>query len=196
MMTRLMQILTLNLFCWLCTTHLHSQAFCALRDPLQTIRTSFPEADGFASSVVTFSPKQAAALTSESGLSVDPREFGQHTIYSVTRQGKLLGYAQSRSELSDWGIAEIVCTFTSDLKVLDFHFQRCREPNRASVESDSFRTLVRGRTEAELVLVLKTLESGSSKTRESGDLLATVVKALIKSAIVHRLSFSRSADLP
>ena len=53
-------------------------------------------------------------------------ELGQHTLYVPVEDGSPLGYIQIRSELTEWGLAEIVWALNIRREVVDFRFQRCR----------------------------------------------------------------------
>lgn len=126
------------------------QAYCSLRDPNRIIQEIFPDATGFRSFLRKVTPKHAETLKSELPIDFDSREFTTHTLYAVHKNGRILGYVQSRTEEAEWGLAEIIWVLDAELKLSTFRFQRCRSRWKTKVEGDSLQTALRGRSAVEL----------------------------------------------
>ena len=138
------------------------QAFCALRDPNKIIGELFPGFSQFKSITLTVGKPEVDAIQKATGLKCDAREFGRHRLYPIFQDGTLQGFVQSRSEIVDWGIAEIVIGTSLDGKLTGFRFQRCRSRHRKAAESESVQKILRQLTQEELIL-----SSTNHKYRES-----------------------------
>ena len=127
------------------------QAFCALRDPNMIIGELFPDFSQFKSITVTVGKTEVEAIEKATGLKCDAREFGRHRLYAIFKEGNLEGFVQSRSEIVDWGIAEIVIATGADGQTRGFRFQRCRSRHRNAAEADSVQNILRQMTSSELI---------------------------------------------
>ena len=65
-----------------------------------------------------------------------------------------------RSEESRWGLVEVAWALDSELRVVDYRFQRARSPSRRRLERSGFRAQLAGRTASDLRVLLT--EDGSS----------------------------------
>ena len=130
------------------------QAFCALRDPNRMIGELFPSFSQFKSITVTIGKTEVEAIEKATGLKCDPREFGRHRLYAIFKEGNLKGFVQSRSEIVDWGIAEIVIATDTDGQLKGFLFQRCRSRHRNAAEADSVQDILRQLTSNELISIV------------------------------------------
>ena len=81
-------------------------------------------------------------------------EMGQHTLYVPVDGGEALGYIQTRSELTEWGLAEIVWALNTRREVVDFRFQRCRGRACKTVLDKGLLDLLQGRDQAALIELL------------------------------------------
>ena len=138
-------ILGLVVLMALSATNVHA-AFCALRDPVGTIKTLFPESTGHKSVVKLVGEAQRQAVSRK----LPPNtlhfsELGQHTLYVVFADSQPLGYVHVRSEESRWGLVEVAWAMDTKLRVKDFRFQRCRSRARRHLETDEFRAQLQGR---------------------------------------------------
>ena len=127
------------------------QAFCALRDPNMIIGELFPNFSRFKSISVTIGKAEVEAIEEATGLKCDPREFGSHRLYAIFKEGNLEGFVQSRSEIVDWGIAEIIIATGADGQMRGFRFQRCRSRHRNAAEADSVQNILRQLNSNELI---------------------------------------------
>ena len=127
------------------------QAFCALRDPNMIIGELFPNFSRFKSISVTIGKAEVEAIVEATGLKCDPREFGSHRLYAIFKEGNLEGFVQSRSEIVDWGIAEIIIATGADGQMRGFRFQRCRSRHRNAAEADSVQNILRQLNSSELI---------------------------------------------
>lgn len=135
----------ISLLLMLLPSSVMAQAFCALRDPAESIKKLYPEHSSYRSSVKTIDESVRQQVSER----VPPHalhfsELGRHTLYTVYQGDEALGYVHVRSEQSEWGLVEIAWAIDKDLKVKDFTFQRCRNRFKAAVESDSFKNQLRG----------------------------------------------------
>ncbi len=127
------------------------QAFCALRDPNRMIGELFPSFNQFKSITVTVGQTEVEAIEKATGLKCDAREFGRHRLYAIFKEGNLEGFVQSRSEIVDWGIAEIIIATDRDGQLRGFRFQRCRSRYRNAAEAESVQDILRQLTSNELI---------------------------------------------
>ncbi len=93
-----------------------------------------------------FSKESAEKLRQRHQLEFDIRELGTHDIYAVFDQKTFRGVAHSRTEQADYGLAEVIVATDENLKLKDFSFQRCRSRYRKQFESESIRSVFRGKT--------------------------------------------------
>ncbi|MGB0579195.1 MAG: hypothetical protein ACPGVU_05780 [Limisphaerales bacterium] len=127
-----------------------AQAFCSLRDPNSYVRQFFPESTTYKSVVRKVSREMAHRLTADKGVEFDPREFGNHTLYVVYQDKTVVGFLQAHSEVVDWGLAEVVWATDNEGKLKRFAFQRCRSPQRRSVDVDKVQDVFKGLSETDL----------------------------------------------
>ena len=57
-----------------------AQAYCALRDPVQTIYQLYPAATSYRSIVATVGEARRSDIASKSGLTLHHSELGRHTL--------------------------------------------------------------------------------------------------------------------
>ncbi len=151
MMTRLSILSFLALLAVSWTSEAHGQAYCSLRDPNRIIQEIFPSATGFRSHLRKVTPEHARTLKLELPIEFDSREFTTHTMYAVHQKDTLLGYVQSRTEESDWGLAEIIWILDADLKLATFRFQRCRSRWKSEIETGALQQALKGLSEDDLL---------------------------------------------
>ena len=127
-------------------------AFCALRDPVQQIKTLYPNYVAYESEVRNIKAAQANARLSETGLPVflHAKEIGKHTLFYILGQQDLLGFVHVRSEPGDWGLVEIAWALNPQGEIVDYTFQRCRGGYCAEAESRVFRDYFKGLSTAGL----------------------------------------------
>ncbi len=133
-----------------------AQAYCALRDPVSQIYSVCPEADNYRSVVRTIDESAREAITTRVPYPMHFTELGRHTLYVGIEGRRPVGLVQARSERSRWGLVEVIWSFDLDLRVADFALQRCRarSADRKEIESDAFKSLVRGRSFDELLTLV------------------------------------------
>ncbi len=127
------------------------QAFCALRDPNRIIGELFPDFSQFKSITAIIGKPEVEAIEKATGLKCDPREFGSHRLYAVFNEGGLEGFVQSRSEIVDWGIAEIIIATDTKSNLKGFRFQRCRSRYREAAEADIVQEFLKRLSSDELI---------------------------------------------
>ena len=127
-------------------------AFCALRDPVQQIKTFYPNYVAYESEVRNIKAAQANARLSETGLPVflHAKEIGKHTLFYIRGEQDLLGFVHVRSEPGDWGLVEIAWALNPQGEIVDYTFQRCRGGYCAEAESRVFRDYFKGLSTAGL----------------------------------------------
>ncbi len=131
------------------------QAYCALRDPVETIALLAPEATHHKSIVrVIDEGLRQAVRTQLPPNTLHFGELGRHTLYVVFEDDAPSGFVHVRSEESEWGLVEVAWLMDMNLRVRDFRFQRCRDRQRRVIEGDMFRSQLRGMDFASLRQVL------------------------------------------
>lgn len=172
-------------------------AFCSLRDPVETIQKLYPESTSFKSSVKVIDESirdQVQTLLPPNTLHFS--ELGKHTLYIAFKGKDPLGYVHVRSEESDWGLVEIAWAITLDMEVRDFKFQRCRSRQKRTIEDESFRTQLRGRTFDEFTHMLmpdgKSLNPEKISVKPKAKSLAEIVIICgMKTLLVTRLAWEK-----
>jgi hypothetical protein len=129
-------------------------AYCALRDPDRQIQELYPDATGHLSRVAMVDSLLRDELFSALPFDLHAREVGRHTLYVVLEGARSVGLVHVRTEASQWGLMEVVWSLSSDLRVNDFRFQRCRGPACSNAEASNLRELLAGRSAPELMSLL------------------------------------------
>ena len=128
--------------------------YCSLRDPSHQIYDMYPTATGYRSVVREINNETQVAVGQQIPFPLLQGELGQHTLYVPVEGGDPLGYIQIRSELTEWGLAEIVWALNIQREVVDFRFQRCRGRACDSVLQKGLAELIEGLDQAELIALL------------------------------------------
>ncbi|MEM7247597.1 MAG: hypothetical protein AAF533_19830 [Acidobacteriota bacterium] len=170
-------------------TPAHSQAYCALRDPVREIHELYPEATDYRSLVRTVG--DAARRQVETTLSFQPHfnELGRHTLYAVLDDIQPLGLVHVRSEKGRWGLVEMAWALDFDLRIVDFRLQRCRDPARRTIEADAFRQQIMGKRLDEIAQLL-TPDGDAIETdrldvpERARPLAAAVLRCALKTSVV------------
>ena len=126
------------------------QAYCALRDPVTSIYDLFPQADGYRSIVKVVGNAARASIREQLALDLHFNELGQHTVYVALRDGQPLGIVHARSEKGRWGLTEIAWALSLDLDVMDYRFQRSRNPRRSELQGSQLSDRLKGADVADL----------------------------------------------
>ncbi len=169
------------------------QAFCALRDPNRIIGELFPDFSQFKSITVTIGKTEVEAIEKATGLKCDAREFGRHRLYAIFKEGSLKGFVQSRSEIVDWGIAEIVIATGADGQMRGFRFQRCRSRYRNAAEADSVQDILRRLTSDELISFVndekarQSLREQASLSKKVDPLLKGILSGVAKMQVLMQI---------
>ena len=128
--------------------------YCSLRDPSHQIYDMYPSATGYRSVVREINNETQVAVDRKIPFPLLQGELGQHTLYVPVEGSDPLGYIQIRSELTEWGLAEIVWALNLQREVVDFRFQRCRGHACKSVLDKGLRELLQGLDQADLIALL------------------------------------------
>ncbi len=153
--------------------------YCSLRDPSHQIYDMYPSATGYRSVVRDINTEIQVAVDRRIPFPLLQGELGQHTLYVPVDSGDPLGYIQIRSELTEWGLAEIVWALNVQREVVDFRFQRCRGQACKSVLKKGLPEFLRGLDQAALIELLD--EQGqlqdlpNASMNENERMLASVV---------------------
>lgn len=145
----------------------HSQAYCALRDPVTQIYKICPKATAYRSIVRTVDETARDAIVNRVPYPMHFTELGRHTLYVGLNEQRPIRLVQSRSERSRYGLVEVVWSFDLNLRVTRFMLQRCRAPetDKQTIRNKAFKQLVAGRSGDELIALLS--EDGKSLTPEA-----------------------------
>ena len=124
----------------------NAEAFCALRDPVNSIYQLYPNATSYRSIVRTVNQQtREHIITHLPNFNLHFSEMGRHTLYVAIQNGIEIGYVHVRSEQSQWGLVEVAWALNLDLSVKDFVFQRARNPSRKYLETPDFKSQLIGR---------------------------------------------------
>ncbi len=153
--------------------------YCSLRDPSHQIYEMYPTATGYRSVVGDINNETQVTVGEQIPFPLLHGEMGQHTLYVPVDSGDPLGYIQIRSELTEWGMAEIVWALSLQREVVDFRFQRCRGRACSSVLDKGLRELIQGLDQDALIALLddqgQLQESLAATMNEDERMLASVV---------------------
>lgn len=128
--------------------------YCSLRDPSHQIYEMYPTATGYRSVVREINNETQVAVDKQIPFSLQQGELGQHTLYVPVDSDDPLGYIQIRSELTEWGLAEIVWALNIQREVVDFRFQRCRGRACKTVLENGLREMIQGLNQTALIALL------------------------------------------
>ena len=171
-------------------TDVRAVAYCALRDPVNTIYEFFPEADNYRSGVETIGRDTRAEILKQTDLPLHFNEIGRHTLYIAQLGSETLGFVHARSEMGSWGLVEFAWAINPDLTVRDVRVQRTRDPAllRGDVLED-LKTRVVGRNLDELkqALAVRDLAPVGDDDR---DLLGSMLRSAIKTLSVTSLTWA------
>jgi hypothetical protein len=158
-------------------------AYCALRDPAAAIQQLFPGRTTYRTFVETIGRNIRPTLAAKLPFDIHFDEFGRHSFYAIFRDERPEGFVQARSELGQWGLAEIVWALDLDLKILDFVFQRNRDPAARYVEASDFKDILRGRGVDELAALLAQVELGQPAELGLPEKAVPLARTVIESAM-------------
>ncbi len=150
-MKNIIRLLSIYLVLFSISESALAEAYCALRDPVETINRLYPSSTSYKSIVKVINEDVRRTV----GQTLPPNslhfsELGKHTLYVVMQSDQPLGYVHVRSEQSEWGLVEIAWAINLDLTARDFRFQRCRSRYKNIVEHSDFRTQLIGRNYRQL----------------------------------------------
>ncbi len=182
------------------TTPPAEAAFCALRDPVETISQLFPQFTSHRSVIRVVGEEQRQAISDL----LPPNtlhfsELGQHTLYVVFEDQTPLGFLHVRSEESEWGLVEVAWALTTDLKVIDFHLQRCRCSTKRMIEAPAFRNQLIGKNYLEMKALLSAdglglNEKNISVSKRAKPLAAVVLRCALKTMLVTELAWAEEVS--
>ena len=173
----------LALCCLLGSTQALAVAYCALRDPVNTIYGLFPEADGYRTSVRTVGRNERSQILSTLGLKLHFNELGRHSLYIAQQANRVVGYVHARTELSEWGLAEYAWAIGTDQRVHGVKVQRARDPKLLRPEALALvRPLLLGKNKAELQAAMPAAKQQGNALALS--LLSSALKTLAITAAV------------
>ena len=177
---------------------LHAQtsfavAYCALRDPVNTIYGLFPEADGYRSSVQTVGREAREAVAERLPFELHFNELGRHTLYVALKNGEPLGFVHARSEAGGWGITEFAWAIELDLSIRTVKIQRSRDPSLRRISASELLGMVGGRS---LESLRAEYSSTSAKAKSPKRLLlASAMKTLVITETVWPVELALDAKL-
>ncbi len=153
-------------------------AYCALRDPVRTIDSLYPESNRYSSIVKPVDRKARDEVGKKLPFTLHFNELGKHTVYVALKNDKPLGVIHVRSELSDWGLIEIAWALNMDMTVKALHMQRCRNPGCNELPIKSLISELSGKSFDELLNYLDT------NTAQKNALQLSIIKSALKTIAV------------
>lgn len=160
-----------------------ARAFCALRDPINSIKFLFPESDQHRSIVKAINADIRDEISERLPFTLHFNELGKHTLYAIYTGKKPIGFVHVRSELTEWGLVEIAWGLDTSLTVRSVQFQRCRIPDCEGKHLADVLNLTVGKSYGEILKYIS--QDGKSLLPEvAGKLSApSFAFAAIKSAL-------------
>lgn len=132
-------------------TMVSAEAYCALRDPVTSIKQLFPQSTGHRSIVRTIDEQtRQQVLQQLPKLPLHFGELGRHTLYVALEGVTPVGLVHVRSEQSSTGLVEIAWALNMDLTIRDFVFQRCRSRQKKVLEQADFKVQFMGQALADI----------------------------------------------
>ncbi len=180
----------------LITTESYAAAFCALRDPTNSISDLFPDYKSSRSLIKNISDNAKKRLQEHLPFEFHYKEFGEHTLYLVFSDKVPIGLIHTRPEKGQWGINEIVWALDMDFNIIGFRFQRCRCITKDEVESTKFKQFLQGKNWETLSEILLSdtdkLNSFSNNMSDEGRSLAMmVIRSAIKASLTTSLVWGK-----
>ena len=174
--------------------NVQAQAYCALRDPVTSIKFFFPESTRHQSLVKAINTDARDSIGEILPFTLHFNELGKHTLYVAQKYGDALGFVHVRSELTKWGLVEIAWALDTDLKIRNLQFQRCRIPGCESKHLGNALDLTIGKPYSELQQLLS--EDGNSlrqdlqeKLGDSHTFIYSIVKSALKTILVTAITW-------
>ena len=107
------------------------EAYCGLRDPIAMISKLYPNYQNYRSIVRTIDAQTRIEVSKRlPGMPLHFGELGRHTLYVINSSNKTAGFVHVRSEQTRWGLIEVAWAIDSEMKIIDYQFQRCRHSDR------------------------------------------------------------------
>ncbi|MBT3426667.1 MAG: hypothetical protein HOL98_05355 [Gammaproteobacteria bacterium] len=163
-------------------------AFCSLRDPLLHIKELYPSYSNFYASVVDVNIIEATMSLNQYKLPffLHPKEVGKHTVYFIEDESGRIGIVHPRSEFGKWGVIEIVWSLSLEGEILDYRFQRCRDPACKDALSGPVKELFKGISLGNLSRLFNVEGNIAAATAEglNQDMFETMVKSATKTLIL------------
>ena len=174
------------------TSETSAAAFCALRDPVDSILNLFPDYTSSRSLVKDVSANAKKILQKKLPFKFHHKEFGKHTLYVVFTDNVPIGIVHVRPEKGQWGINEIVCALDMDFNIVGFKFKRCRCINKNEVESTEFVQFLYGQNWESLSKIQSAeadnIDGLPANISDEGHYLAiTVIRSAIKASLTTSL---------
>lgn len=165
------------------------QAFCRLRDPSKSISELYPESNSFRSFVRTIGSGVRERVSNELPFELHFNELGRHTLYAVFEDEFPVGYVHVRSERSRWGLVEIAWAIDSDMRIVGFDFQRCRDKHKSLLLRKDFQSQLIGKGLPQLLTMLdergEALRPGALIVPEEvRDLAVATLRCALKTLVV------------
>lgn len=177
------------LLCFFGINAANAEAFCALRDPVNSIYQLYPNATGYRSIVRTVNQQtREHIITHLPNFNLHFSEMGRHTLYVALQNGIEIGYVHVRSEQSQWGLVEVAWALNLDLSVKDFVFQRARNPSRKYLETHDFKGQLIGRNFKTLKTLIDSpfaeLSTPLFTNKDALKLVTVVIKSAMKTVLI------------
>lgn len=175
-----------------------AQAYCALRDPANSIYELFPKAQSYLSDVGTVTEEARKSVGEQLPFTLHFNELGRHTLYFPMRENEPIGFVHVRSERGQWGLVEIAWAIDMDMKITGFKFQRCRSRSRSTVETGSFYESVVGRSFRDLRVMLtedgKAIREGLLAPEVDAGLALSVLRCGLKTLVVTETTWAQEVS--
>jgi hypothetical protein len=171
-------------------------AYCSLRDPVSAINTLYPNSTHHRSITREVDRESRDHVSKRLPFTLLFNELGKHTLYVVMNEKMPLGFIHARSELSDFGLIEIVWAINPDMTIKDSYFQRCRNKKcRDAAFIADIKSLINNKSFAQLNALVKQ-ESPSPKafTQDHVGLKQAIIKSALKTIAVTESVWAEDVD--
>ena len=181
---------SLILFTGIYSSHSYA-AYCSLRDPVSAINMLYPNASHHRSITREVDRNSRDMVAKRLPFTLLFNELGKHTLYTVMDKKIPLGFIHARSELSNFGLIEIVWALNPDMTIKDSYLQRCRNKKcRDAAFIADIKLRINNKTFDELHALIKQespITDSTSKnafTENNTDLTQAIIKSALKTIAV------------
>ncbi len=176
-------------------TELSFGAFCALRDPVESINAMYPTSTGYKSIVRSVGAETRAAVLNRLSFTLHFNELGRHTLYVAMADDHVpLGLVHVRSELVNSGLIEFAWAMHLDYSIARLELQRCRQTVCKTPLAASLKQMLIGKNHHAINTLLENLPAtlrdlGANKSSREAAFVEAALRSALKTLAVTELAW-------